>query len=158
MLVGLYMLGFLGFIAKENMQIEGFFFYLLAGFFAGSVIHYLVAKIFGPMIFGRGWCGWACWTAMVLDFLPFKKSKAGRPSASWEKLRVVHFVLSLLLVLALWFLQSAPRSILLACGREPLLLRFGDSHGIPAEGQPGILQIPMPHHCDTQDHLPLLLT
>jgi ferredoxin-type protein NapH len=103
LLVGLYMLGFLGLIAKENMQMEGFFFYLLAGFFAGSVIHYLVAKIFGPIIFGRGWCGWACWTAMVLDFLPYKKSKAGRPSASWEKLRVVHFVLSFLLVLALWF-------------------------------------------------------
>jgi ferredoxin-type protein NapH len=104
LLVGLYMIGFLGFIAKENMQIEGFFFYLLAGFFAGSVIHYLVAKIFGPVIFGRGWCGWACWTAMVLDFLPYKKSKGGRLRSSWEKLRVVHFVLSLLLVLALWFL------------------------------------------------------
>jgi ferredoxin-type protein NapH len=29
LLVGIYMLGFLGFLEKENMQLEGFFFYLL---------------------------------------------------------------------------------------------------------------------------------
>jgi len=77
LLVGLYMLGFLGLIKYENMQIEGFFFYLLGGIFAASVIHYLVAKVFLPIIFGRGWCGWACWTAMVLDYLPYKRNKSG---------------------------------------------------------------------------------
>ena len=40
LLVGLYMLVFLGFIQLENMQIEGFFFYLLAGFFGGATIHF----------------------------------------------------------------------------------------------------------------------
>ena len=74
-LVGIYLFGFLGLLKHENMQIEGFFFYLLGGFFAGSVIHYLVAKLFGPIIFGRGWCGWACWTAMILDLLPYKRNK-----------------------------------------------------------------------------------
>ena len=70
LLIGLYMLVFLGLIEFENMQIEGFFFYLLSGLFAGSVIHYLVAKLAGPLIFNRGWCGWACWTAMVkIDFV-----------------------------------------------------------------------------------------
>jgi len=71
-LVGAYMLVFLGLFQRENMQIEGFFFYLLSGFFAGSVIHYLVAKVAGPIVFNRGWCGWACWTAMVLDLLPYR--------------------------------------------------------------------------------------
>ena len=33
LLVGIYLLGFLGIIKYENMQIEGFFFYLLGGFF-----------------------------------------------------------------------------------------------------------------------------
>ena len=47
LLIGIYMLGFLGIVKMENMQLEGFFFYLISGFFAGSVIHYLVAKILG---------------------------------------------------------------------------------------------------------------
>ncbi len=62
-MVGAYMLVYLGLIQRENTQIEGFFFYLLSGLFAGSVIHYLVAKIAGPLLFNRGWCGWSCWTA-----------------------------------------------------------------------------------------------
>lgn len=104
LLIGIYMLGFLGFFKAENMQLEGFFFYLLSGFFSGSVIHYLVAKVFGPVLFGRGFCGWACWTAMVLDFLPYKSNKVGRMPEKWELLRYVHFGLSLLLVLIAWFI------------------------------------------------------
>lgn len=103
LLVGIYMLGFLGFIEFENMQIEGFFFYLLSGFFAGSVIHYLIAKVAGPLFFNRGWCGWACWTAMVLDFLPYRRNKKGRLPGKWGHLRYVHFGLSLGVVLILWF-------------------------------------------------------
>lgn len=103
LLVGIYMLGFLGLIEFENMQIEGFFFYLLGGFFAGSVIHYLVAKIFLPLLFGRGWCGWACWTAMLLDYLPYKRNKTGRLAPGWEKIRYIHFGASLALVVMLWF-------------------------------------------------------
>jgi len=106
LLVGVYLLGFLGLYKYENMQIEGFFFYLLGGFFGGSVIHYLVAKVINPIIIGRGWCGWACWTAMVLDYLPYKKNKAGRLSSKWEILRYVHFGFSLALVLILWFLYG----------------------------------------------------
>jgi ferredoxin-type protein NapH len=104
LLVGIYMLGFLGLIKKENMQLEGFFFYLLTGAFAGSVIHYMVAKIAGPILFGRGFCGWACWTAMVLDFLPHKRTLNGRHAARWERVRYFHFGVSLCLVLILWFL------------------------------------------------------
>jgi ferredoxin len=106
LLVGIYMLGFLGLLKEENMQLEGFFFYLLTGLFAGSVIHYVVAKIFGPILFGRGFCGWACWTAMVLDFLPFKRNVNGRIAAKWEMLRYVHFGISLSLVLILWFFYN----------------------------------------------------
>lgn len=103
LLVGIYMLGFLGLLEKENMQLEGFFFYLLTGFFAGSIIHYLIAKIVGPILFGRGFCGWACWTAMVLDFFPYKRTKKGRIASKWEILRYIHFGVSLSLVLILWF-------------------------------------------------------
>ena len=101
MLIGIYMLVFLGLLKKENMQIEGFFFYLFSGLFSGPVIHYTVAKIAGPVFFGRGFCGWACWTAMVLDYLPYKHNSSGRVSTIWESLRHIHFAFSLLLALAL---------------------------------------------------------
>lgn len=105
-LVGTYMLVFLGLLQHENMQLEGLFSYLFAGFFAGSVIHYLVAKIAGPLVFNRGWCGWACWTAMVLDLLPYKRNKQGRLPGKWGYLRYLHFALSLGLVLALWLVLN----------------------------------------------------
>lgn len=58
--VGSYMLIYLGLISQENMQIEGFWYYLFLGTFEAATIHYAVAKIFGPLLFGRGWCGYAC--------------------------------------------------------------------------------------------------
>lgn len=50
LLVGLYMLVYLGFICGENMQIEGFWYYLFTGVFEAATIHYAVAKIFGPFV------------------------------------------------------------------------------------------------------------
>ncbi|MBQ1821356.1 MAG: 4Fe-4S binding protein [Clostridia bacterium] len=101
LLVGLYMLVYLGFIKGENMQIEGFWYYLFTGVFEAATIHYAVAKIFGPLIFGRGWCGYACWTAMVLDFLPYKIPKAPRKK-KLGVLRYVTFAASLAFVAALF--------------------------------------------------------
>ena len=46
LLVGLYMLIYLGLICGENMQIEGFWYYLFTGVFEAATIHYAVAKIF----------------------------------------------------------------------------------------------------------------
>ena len=45
LLVGLYMLVYLGLICRENMQIEGFWYYLFTGVFEAATIHYAVAKI-----------------------------------------------------------------------------------------------------------------
>ncbi len=99
-LIGVYMVGFLGFFVYQNMQLEGLFFFLCTGIFSGAIIHYSIAKLFGPLIFGRGFCGWACWTAMVLDLLPFDKSKGWVPGP-WKWMRYAHFALSLSLVAAL---------------------------------------------------------
>lgn len=43
------MLIYLGLILKENMQIEGFWYYLFTGVFEAATIHYAIAKIFGPL-------------------------------------------------------------------------------------------------------------
>lgn len=97
--VGLYMLIGLGLLDHENMQIEGFWYFLFLGIFSGATIHYAVAKIFGPVIFGRGWCGYACWTAMILDVLPFKQPQAPRKPYGW--MRLVVLIGSFVLVAAL---------------------------------------------------------
>ena len=99
LLVGTYMLVFLGLINAENMQIEGFWYYLFTGVFEAATIHYAVAKVFGPLLFGRGWCGYACWTAMVLDFLPYKIPKYPRKRLGW--IRYITFCASILFVAAL---------------------------------------------------------
>jgi ferredoxin-type protein NapH len=83
-------------------QIEGLFFELLSGVLVGAAVHYLIAKIIGPLVFGRIWCGWACWTAMLLDQLPYKRSP-GRLPGHWGWLRYLHLGLSLALVAALWY-------------------------------------------------------
>ena len=104
LLVGTYMLVYLGLVCNENMQIEGFWYYLFLGVFEAATIHYAVAKIFGPLLFGRGWCGYACWTAMVLDFLPYKVPNHERKRLGW--IRYITFAVSLVFVSAL-FLSGA---------------------------------------------------
>ena len=94
--VGLYMLVYLGILSRENMQLEGFWYYLFLGVFQAAVIHYAVAKLFGPLLFGRGWCGYACWTAMVLDLLPYKKPAEPRKRIGW--IRYIVFAASLAFV------------------------------------------------------------
>lgn len=101
--VGLYMLVYLGFLSRENMQIEGFWYYLFLGVFEAATIHYAVAKIFGPLVFGRGWCGYACWTAMILDLLPFKEPRG--PRKRWGFIRYIVFALSLGFVALLFLLN-----------------------------------------------------
>ncbi len=104
-LVGFYMLGILGFVGMENMQIEGFFLYLFAGLFYAAVLHYIIAKIIGPLIFSRGWCGWACWTAMILDLFPYKRNKTGR-AGGFGAIRYLMFLLSLALAVIIWFVAD----------------------------------------------------
>ena len=102
-LVGCYMLVYLGLISNENMQIEGFWYYLFTGVFEAATIHYAVAKIFGPLLFGRGWCGYACWTAMILDLLPYKVPAA--PRKKFGFIRYIAFGLSFAFVASLFLLQ-----------------------------------------------------
>lgn len=103
--VGFYMLVYLGLICHENMMLEGFWYYLFLGVFQAATIHYFVAKIGGPFLFGRGWCGYACWTAMILDILPYKISQSPRKK-KLGFVRYVLFILSLAFVGTMIFLRT----------------------------------------------------
>ena len=101
--VGTYMLVYLGIICNENMQLEGFWYYLFLGVFEASLIHYAVAKIGGPLLFGRGWCGYACWSAMIFDLLPYKVPN--KPRVAIGFIRYIVFGLSFLLVAGIFLIK-----------------------------------------------------
>ncbi|MCL2821783.1 MAG: 4Fe-4S binding protein [Firmicutes bacterium] len=103
--VGMYMMVYLGIIHRENMNIAGFWFYLFNGLFQAAVIHYLVAKILGPLLFGRGWCGWACWTGAVLDLFPFKKP-CGKKIKGLGLAKYLFFIVPLVTVVILFVLRA----------------------------------------------------
>lgn len=75
----------------RNAQIEGLVFGLLGGVLVGPVVHYALAKLAVPLAAGRVWCGWACWTAALLDQLPYRRETAWRP-ASWRRIRAWHLL------------------------------------------------------------------
>lgn len=101
-LISLLLFGLACIGGRQNFQIEGFFFYLLTGAFGGVMVHFIVGKIVGPLFTGRTWCGWGCWTLMILDLLPFKKSD-GRKQGNINILKYIHVILSLALVVVMVF-------------------------------------------------------
>ncbi len=101
-LMGTILFSLTVFSGRGNMQIEGLFFGVLLTLTHPAVLHYTLAKIAGPLLFGRVWCGWACWFAALFDQLPYRRSK-GRLRGHWGWLRYAHFALSLGLVLLFWF-------------------------------------------------------
>ncbi len=95
------LLFFVPIVNHENFQLEGVVLLILAGILTKGVIHYAIAKIFGPLIWGRGFCGWACWTAAILEWLPIKK---GLPiPAHLKRIRYVALIISIALPLSLVF-------------------------------------------------------
>jgi ferredoxin-type protein NapH len=103
--VGLFAAALARVAAQQSLvQVEGLVFELLAGVFGAATLHFLLAKLLGPLLFGRIYCGWACWTAVFLDLLPYKHSD-GRLGGLWPHLRYIHLAASVALVsvLALGF-------------------------------------------------------
>jgi ferredoxin-type protein NapH len=86
----------------RNAQLEGLWFGLLTGVLVGPVTHYALGKLVVPIAAGRVWCGWACWTAALLDQLPYRQGAGWLPGPA-RHLRGLHFAASLALVLALVF-------------------------------------------------------
>ena len=136
-----------GVFGRQNEQLEGFFFDLLLGLVGGALVNYLVAKIIGPLVVGRLWCGWGCWTFAFLNLLPFKRSKGKAKEAPYSVLRTVFFPF------ILWprclprledrlraggGLENDPGASLVSRGQYPLF-RPGHDPGLCLQGQPCLL-------------------
>lgn len=89
-----------GILARQNFQVEGLVFMLLAGVFGGPVIHFIM-KITGTLFTGRSWCSWGCWTAAVLDFLPYKTGTSWKDTRL-PKTRYIHLAMSTAAVIILY--------------------------------------------------------
>lgn len=100
--VGSFLMVLAGLLGRNNFQIEGFFFDVFSGVVGGAIVHFGMAKIVGPLLTGRSWCGWGCWTGMILDLLPYKKNIVWR-GGNLPRLRAVHFALALGLTAMLVF-------------------------------------------------------
>jgi hypothetical protein len=87
-------------VLMRNVQIEGLVFGLLTGVAVGPVIHYAIGKLAVPLAVGRVWCGWACWTAALLDQLPYRRAAPWRPLRD-RRLRSWHLGAVVLLVAVL---------------------------------------------------------
>jgi len=130
--------------------------------FAGATIHYLVAKIGGTLVFGRGWCGYACWTVAILDLLPWKQPKEGRVPYL-GLFRYVHFLGSLGFVLYILFVLQTPPE--LESLRELYWFLIGNlvyygpgvSTGRCSERQSGGLQICMPDSRASENRFPFFI-
>lgn len=48
--------------------------WITVGIFSDVILHFFIAKLFGPLLFGRGFCGWVCWLAPFMDWLPIKEN------------------------------------------------------------------------------------
>jgi ferredoxin-type protein NapH len=72
-------------LGAGSLDLEGFFLLLFAGTAGAALGHTLVTVIAGPLVFGRALCGWGCWRAMVLEFLPFRRGP-GRRRGAWSLL------------------------------------------------------------------------
>lgn len=52
--IGSYLFFYVGIFQHENISMSGFWYYLFLGVFEAAVVHFLVAKILGTLLFGRG--------------------------------------------------------------------------------------------------------
>jgi len=128
-LIGSFIFLLAGLLGMNNFQLEGFLFYLFSGTMSGAIIHFVMAKIIGPIFFSRNWCSWGCWSSMIFDLLPYKNNiKWNSPSSG--KLRYVHFFLALGLVAALFygfkysFVQTNPAALKEGMGTQAELVWF----------------------------------
>lgn len=96
---------FVPIVNHENFQLGGVALIVMVGFFSKGFIHYAIAKLFGPLIWGRGFCGWACWNAAIFDWLPISGMKKSIPEKA-KNLRYISLIISLAIPFYLVFILN----------------------------------------------------
>jgi ferredoxin-type protein NapH len=84
----------LSLLGSMSLDLEGFFMLVMAGTMGAAIGHTVITVIAGPLLFGRFLCGWGCWRAMILEFLPSKRSP-GRRQGLWNLLPLAGLGLSI---------------------------------------------------------------
>jgi polyferredoxin len=115
-LIGSTLLLLAGILGRQNFQMEGFLYLMIAGFVGGPIIHFGM-KVLGALFTGRSWCSWGCWTAAVLDFLPYKTNTAWAKKP-WKLMRYLHLLLSAVVVSVTYF---SCRHIMMSTSADPAL-------------------------------------
>lgn len=91
------------YVLKNNLFYLLNFSYIVSCIAIGTALMSHKAKIVGPLFFGRGWCGYACWTGMILDLLPYKVCRYDRKNIGW--IRYVLFILSFVFISCLFLFK-----------------------------------------------------
>jgi ferredoxin-type protein NapH len=81
-------------LGSMNLELEGFFMLVMAGTMGAAIGHTIITVIAGPLVFGRFLCGWGCWRAMVLEFLPPRQSHSRRMGL-WNLMPLAGLTLSI---------------------------------------------------------------
>ena len=71
-------------VSRTSLDLAGFVMLVLCGAFGAAIVHHLITVFIGPLIFGRIWCGWGCWSAMIFDLLPFGRGSE-RLAGQWRR-------------------------------------------------------------------------
>ena len=95
--------GFYFLLRGTSLQLNQVVFNLASGIFAGAVTHVAFTKIIGPLLFGRGFCGWACWNAGLFESLPSGKVKKCLPEGFYVIKYAVLIAAILLPIIFIWW-------------------------------------------------------
>jgi ferredoxin-type protein NapH len=89
---------------SANLELEGFFLLLFEGVAGVAIGHTLITLVIDPLFFGRVLCGWGCWRAMVLEFLPLRRKRGRRHENIWNILPFLSLAICVAAAAAAFFI------------------------------------------------------
>lgn len=110
---------------RSNTQIEGVLMNLMGGVLGAALLQFLLFKLFGPLLFGRAFCGWVCWHMMAFEKQPFSTSP-GRRTDGLENLPLLHLAGSIALSVVYWLFADSAHFLFFGTNTELYWLIAGN--------------------------------